>query len=465
MKNMKIIQYLIVLSILLNPLFIISAQAIDSAEGVQNIVSSIDKLNEKPIDFEPKNRQPIRMNMHVPGTHLAPLDMGTDDSVGIRLTDTKPENFRRAVQQVIDAKGKEFLRGGTFALTGLDMGKDKFYEEQYRKILDEEFGLKDYGIILRVMSIPKHKVVEGVVAVIKAIHERLMYFMFSVSKDYQKPVREVVKLGLITTAAVEVIPVWFLFYKLPVVDASATALSHIIMLTAMTIYGRSLSNWVLRAQTSDAERFLKSMLMVAPFVGASAVFGHLTPMVQYFQEYGWSATIAKYPWAYFSWPQFVVMVVQAWFVNWVTMRGIQGWAASQPGYDRNMEAQKVVPWLKVPFMAASTVFVLMTSAQLSMTKLDLNSWILQVTQFMGFENVHTHLQPVIINNGLVYLTGITLFFGTLFKYAPRTLDVSLPIYEHSTKFFGNFAGYLKNNYENLKIPKNIKVCRELLSAQ
>lgn len=300
-------------------------------------------------------------------------------------------------------------------------------EDEYQKIADEVLSPFKVKLFIKFISVPKYVVHQEAKKLLQSIRERISYFNFSYQRDYQQPIPSIVLKALMVELPIESFSIWFLYSKFPVLDATVTTINHLALLWAYTYFVKSISNWIIRVQTNDVEKFLKSLLLGLPFVLNYSVFTHITPMFEYFNQHSLSATLLHYPGQLFSWSQAVTLLIQSWFYNLVINQGIQKWASTQVGEEKNMAAQQISPFLQAPFKALDAYLLAMSASGASMSLMNINEMIYKTSQYIGMNPLETHFAPIMINNGFMLLTGATLLIGYPLKYRPQILNATLPL--------------------------------------
>ena len=109
-----------------------------------------------------------------------------------------------------------------------------------------------------------------------SVLQNFRYLLYSHERDYQKPLSSEINFGLALTALVEVPNAYFLWSRLPHLDATLTLATHATILWALTKYNKTLVNWLLRAPTSAKQIFLKQAALTGLFITNFNTFDHWT---------------------------------------------------------------------------------------------------------------------------------------------------------------------------------------------
>lgn len=337
------------------------------------------------------------------------------DDVGLPFSTSNIEDFKRELETQVSELGSEKFRDGTFFILGVAQHKAKATQAAYDAVL-RELQLDKVGAQARVMHVPSRLIAEESVSLARHVIQRLEYFFPKLKLDYQKPLMSEFSAGAVTTAMVEVPTVIFLFSTLPTVDATLTVTAHAITLTAMSLYTKSMTNWLLRkgsanGAVNNSELFVKQLLLSAPFVINFNVFGHFSDIVRYYSTHGWAQMAAAFPTevSSFATTQGITLVLQTIFYSQVITQGFGNWMNRITNPDDVVQARSLRQWLQSPVLMLNAVVLAAASS----------NW---------GEPILT-LGPAEVNWGHAALLALIAGGSGFFKYFPRAFDRILPAYK------------------------------------
>lgn len=377
-----------------------------------------------PIDWDPSKRSPIRDQLTGCHVFLSPPEPAVNDSVGVRLSSNRLEDFEVHIAEAVRDRGRDALKGSHLFVTGVAMQDEIATRSAFEAVL-EKSGFQPNDIRVRVMSVPTANVKKISKKAFRHIYERLSYFFPSMARDYQTPLRDEVISGLVSAAMVEVINVVYLYKALPTMDAHLTVALHATLLVLYSVYKKFMCNWLLRPGSNHVESFLKQISLSFPFVANYNIFGNFSQIVAFYQEHGWEAVAARFPAevANFATTQGMTLFLQTLFYNFVISSGVRGWENRQVGAARSLSARTVSNWITVPILAVDAVFLAMAASNTQ----SLVQW-----------------GPLDINAGHAGLALMTVLGSALWVW-PKALDPVLDWYESVKGFFARFGGFLSSS--------------------
>jgi hypothetical protein len=366
------------------------------------------------LDLLPTERPQIRNQILECETYLVPAGQG-EDSVGIPFNVKSPQEFRDQTKIAISEFGIERFRGGTFYVLGIAMKDRKRIVQEYSEILNE-LGLSKLDTRVEVLTVPSNKIQKKSVNLARDLAERLIYALPSRIRDYQRPLISEVISGAVNTTVIEIPNVLYLYHSLPPLDAGVTITNHAIYLGALTIYTKSMLNWLLRSSTSQEtsqrlEVFIKQLLVSLPFVLNYNVFGRTGEILKFYASHGFEQTLAAFPseMANFASTQGLTLVLQTVFYSEVITKGFGNWLNTQVGVENALTARAVKPWLTAPLLMLDSV-VLTTAAS-------------------GLSEPLFKAGPLEINSGHAGLLLMTMVGAALFQKFPQALNPTIQWYQ------------------------------------
>lgn len=373
-------------------------------------------------DWTPENRPPIRASIQDCKTFLVPDEPTRNDSVGVLLSTGQIDDFETQLDELIATRGEAAALGGQFFITGVPMGKEKQTRDLFETALAKRNLLRG-GTKVTVMSIPKAEVTKLVKQTVSAVWDRLKYFMPSIARDYQTPLRGEVTTGIASDIAVEVPNVVFLYNTLPLIDANLAVTTHTVTLLAYIVYGKFMLNWLLRPGTGKIEGFLKSALLSFPFILNYSLFGNFSKIAGFYQQHGWSETLAAFPeqMANFGTTQGLTLFLQVLFYNVVMTNGVGAWQNSQEGTENSRLARTVSNIIRTPILAMDAIALAMAG---------------------GNANPLWSMGPFDVNSGHIALVGLSAI-GSILYFKPNILNPTLRWYKGFQTIWKSFASAFK----------------------
>lgn len=357
-------------------------------------------------------RQPIRAQVRECATLL--VEEGQlDDSVGLPFSSHDPKEFETELTAALTKFGPERFRNGRFYVLGVEMSRAIQVTQAYDDIL-ERHGLHALGARALVLDVPTHLVRDEAVRLTQRVMEGLRYFVPSCKRDYQCPQRAEVLSGLFATGAIEIPNVIFLYSSLPALDANLTVVTHVVTLTAMTTFSKSMINWLMRSGTrrewtGSAELFLKQMLFSMPFVANFNIFGRFSEILSFYHAHGAAGLAAALPGeaVTFVATQGLTLALQTLFYSEVMTKGYARWMDAQTGDVDAKAARALRPWLQSPLLMLDAVLLAMASS----------NWGEPLLSWGSAE----------VNVGHAALLGATVAGKMFFAKFPRALNRFLPL--------------------------------------
>ena len=358
--------------------------------------------------FDGAERVAFRLRMRQPGVYLLEKD-GTskDDSVGRKLT----ASLQTAdIGAALKTHALENLRGKTLYVTGVEMGSEQDALRRVREAVSGTPGGLDQ-VEIRILSVPRPRSRGGL---LRSLRDRLVYFMPSMRRDYQRPLRDEVISGALSTLILELPNALYLLLALSPINAAIVLAVHAAVLASYTIWQRSLGNWLLRS--SGAEMFLKQLLTSLPFVINYNVFGHFTGLASFFHAHGIAGALRQFPaqLLQFSVTQGLTTLLQTVFYSWVVTRGFRAWASNQKLPQNAEAARSWVNWLLMPWLWIDAIFL---------------------TQAATAANVLFRWHSFALTSGHLSLAALTLL-GSIVVFYPSLLDKTLPAYKRIRAWVG-----------------------------
>ncbi|MBK9293554.1 MAG: hypothetical protein IPM57_03780 [Oligoflexia bacterium] len=350
------------------------------------------------------------------------VDGKKSDALAKRISSSiKPKDLKENLLNAISHGGRDSIKGADIYVTGVAIRDHKKVEEEYKNILSEK-EFSDLNLNIKVISVPKGLHEKLVNITLKDIWEKMIYFLPSYARDYQRPTYGEMLSGLGLTALVEVPTVLALFKTLPPLDAAVTSIMHATLLAAFTIYQRSIANWMMRSQ-GQFETFSKNLFIGGTFVTNYYVFGNLTPALNYVSSNSYQDIVNAFGAAFagFVVSQGLTNVIQTEFYS-KFIQGIRGkWVELQKNQKNNDLAREAGNWVMfLPQMA--------------------NAYVLSQAS-LGRDPILT-MGPVEFNYWQVVLLGFwTAAYGVYKK--PEILNPVLPKYE----MFHNWLLSLKTKFK------------------
>lgn len=387
------------------------------------------------IDYSDAKKQPIRLSYHhVCESFLClPEKVGDknvlNDSVGIPLGGVDAELFRTQMLKVINSR-PEALNGAVVYVAGVDLQHEKQTKAEYENVL-VDLGLTPEQVKIKILSIPKLEVEKGVQHTLKYVFQKMVYWFPSIKRDFQKPDRNEVISGLISTSIVETGNITYLMTSLPTPDAYLTVTVHLITKLSMTIFQKFTFNWMLRPGSSKFELFSKQLFFSLPFIINYNVFGNWTAISKYVSTHGMVAAVERFPTelASFGTTQGLTILLQTFFYAVVNTKVIGGWEMRQHGTQNSNNARVVRNIARIPssFM---------------------NAIALAIAGGVGASTVAS-IGPLQLNNGHLYLLGMTVGGVIFYKLS---LDPMLSLYNKADGFIAGKVKAIKVNPDLVRSP-------------
>ncbi len=373
------------------------------------------------LDWDPTKRVPIRERILECAAYISPADPKVNDSVGVKLSSNRVEDFAEQMKLAIEDRGRDYLRGSHLFITGVAMGDEVATRARFELALSG-LGFSPGEIRVRVLSIPKKQVRELSGNAFQYVKERIKYFFPSIARDYQSPTTDEVVSGFLASAVIEAFNVVYLYRSLPLMDAHLTVGLHTALLVVYSVYKKFITNWLLRPGGGRVEMFLKQVSLSFPFVANYNIFGNFSKIMDFYQTNGWEATLGRFPaeMANFTVTQGLTLFLQTLFYNMVITKGVRGWENRQEGVARSADARVFSNWVTVPILALDAVFLAMAA---------------------GNGEALMHLGPMDINAGHASLALLTTIGSALWVW-PKMLDPVLDWYQSIKGFFSRFKGFL-----------------------
>jgi hypothetical protein len=369
-------------------------------------------LNAYAIDLS--QTIPIRANITSCKAILSPgskymRDLKSEElgSVGIPLSDGTIDGLRGALGEIIAQGSGDIINGSELFITGISTAKESETKIQFEMLLHEH-GYAPDSVKVRVLSIPPKVIKEFSLNAAVAALQRLAYFFPSIKRDYQTPLRSEFALGVATDAVVETPNGIFLWSTLPHLDAGLTLVTHATLLGALSIFNKTLVNWLLRAPQTKIEGFIKQASFSSVFIANYNLFGNFSTIVRYYQEHGWQQTLARFPYelSHFAATQGLTAFLQTLFYNIVITNGIQKWANNQSDPLKNANARRLAFVLKFPLLMLDSMALASASSG---------------------HNAFFSMGPVDLTLGHVALATLTAV-GSVISFKPELLDPTLDWY-------------------------------------
>lgn len=368
-------------------------------------------------DWDPKARQPIREQANGCHVFLALAEPEVNDSVGVRLSSNRIEDFEAGLVQALRERGPEVFRRAHLFVTGVAKGDESktvkaYYDALYRHGIGPEAGVK-----VRVLSIPRSWVQKDAQTALKRIWERVVHWFPSFERHYQSPLGSEVLSGLTSAALVEALNVVYLYQTLPFLDANLTVGNHATLLVVYSVFKKMMINWLLEPGFNRVESFLKQVACSLPFVANYNLFGKFSEIVAFYQGHGWQETLQQFPaeMLNFGAVQGLTLFLQTMFYDIVMTRGVRGWENRQEGVARSESARSFTNWVTIPLLAVDSVLLAMTA--------NAEPW--------------AKLGPMEFNTGHAALGLLTVVGSALWLF-PKMLDPVFDFYEGTKSFFRSF---------------------------
>ncbi len=363
------------------------------------------------LNWAKESRVPFRRAIEECGLYLTPSKNGhvLNDGVGVKLASTKIAEFREELPRLIEEYGTDRMQGGVFYITGIKMGHEKETEAGIQSILNEN------GIQAKVsaLSVPRTEQVAGVLDFMDRARERLAYMFPSKKRDFQKPIPAEVLNGLLVTGVIDAANVVYLFKSgMPMLDATATAMSHVTILAAYTVYSQYMLNWLLRDMSNKRLLLAKQMSLSLPFVINYTLFTQLTHLMSNNPLADLTPAQAAASFVGFVATQLPTLYIQTKFYQKVITEGFGSWAGGQQGEARSNSARAWRSWFQAPILALDAI--LLGWASTGTFKF------LEVNQDVLGANLNAN-----INAGHVGIAALSVLGVTWFRLAPRGLDRAL----------------------------------------
>lgn len=382
-------------------------------------------------DWDPSKRVPIREKILECAAYIAPAEPNVNDSVGVKISTNRVEDFSEQMKLAIEDRGMENLKGSHLFVTGVAMGDEATTRAKFELVL-LGLGFSPGDIKVRVLSIPMRQVRDLAGNAFGYVKDRIKYFFPSLTRDYQRPTTDEVVSGILASAVIESFNVVYLYQALPAMDAHLTVGLHTALLVLYSVYKKFMINWLLRPGGNRIETFLKQISLSFPFVANYNVFGNFSKIVAFYQTNGWEATLGRFPaeMANFATTQGLTVFLQTFFYNMVITKGVRGWENRQQGVADSEDARSFSNWVTVPILALDAVFLAMAASN---------------------SDALVQLGPMDINAGHASLALLTTIGSALWVW-PKMLDPVLDWYQSIKGFFARFKGFLsfKGSFKNDK---------------
>ncbi|MCB0392117.1 MAG: hypothetical protein KDD58_12560, partial [Bdellovibrionales bacterium] len=366
------------------------------------------------LDLEPEHRPQIRSSYSKETciTLFCPQDFNPEngkvevsDSVGIPIGNGTVEDFEKAITEIIKNYGIEKLIGTYVFIAGADINSERELKLKHKEVL-KKHNLENH-IKIKVISMQKEEIHGLTLKSTKAILQRVKLWFPSIKRDFEKPDKNEVIAGLVTTAVIETGSIYYLFQTLPEDDAIITSTLHAVILSAYAVYTKFMINWLLRPGTNMVEGFLKQLSMSLPFILNYNIFGQFTPIVKYLESHTIEVTMLAFPNEVieFASTQSVTMMLQTLFYYVVITRVIGSWANNQQGLQRSKDARVYRKIAEMPVLAMDAIIIAIASG-------------------VGAEQLIS-LGPIELNDGHAMLLTLTALSSSLYKIG---LNSSFEVY-------------------------------------
>ena len=330
-----------------------------------------------------------------------------DGGMGIPLAPGRDlEGFKQRMSIAIKDKGIDGLKGSMVVLAGIDMDEENLLRADYEKAL-EDLGFNQGDIHLRIWSIPGPVVYSSAKKFASSLWKRTKYWFYSSQRDYEKPLPAEVKAGILVSAIAEAPNVMYLFDQLKPVDFSLTIAAHLSVLTALTVYTKTLTNWLIRPGSGKIESYLKQLSLSATFIGIYSVFPHSTEIFHALQA-DLGHAISQIPSEVL---EIVVNMgitapIQTLLYSAIITWQIGGWVNRQSGLQNSHDARVFQKYAPIPVLAGSALLLARASGPGAQTLMELG--------------------PLAINDGHVGLMALTAAGWLTYKVA---LDPSFYVFK------------------------------------
>lgn len=356
-------------------------------------------------------QEQIRTQIREPKTMLTFKD-SADDSLGIPFSANSVQDFTQRMHGLLQTQDRSSLQGSTLWILGVSMRDEARVHKDFNQAL-VNLGLQDQKIRLKIMSVPERVLRQKSESLARDVLEQTLYNFPSVRRDYQKPQLAEVINEHIVSAAIAIPTFVFLFSTMEPAAAYSTAFVHATLLSATSIFSKTILNWMLRKEyiserANEFQLFIKQIALSLPFALTFSIVPHAQELQTFLINTPWADIIqaSAQQTGKFVITQGFGMVLQALFYSQVMVNGLAKWVANQKNEAASKAARSVRPWLALPILSIDAFLFAMASSS-------------------GGESVF-HSQYLTINQGHLGLMALIVGGGVILQKYSHFLNVLLP---------------------------------------